>query len=93
MDAVRALTPLAPLHNPANLQAVDLARALWPEVPQVGVFDTAFHLSNPRRATTYAVPKAWRGATRGCGGTDFTARRTNTWPSGPLKRSASRCAT
>lgn len=62
LDAVRALTPLAPLHNPANLQAVDLARGLWSEVPQVGVFDTAFHLSNPRRATTYAVPKAWRDA-------------------------------
>lgn len=58
--AIDALTPLAPLHNPANLQAVRIAREVWPSVPQVAVFDTAFHLTNPARATTYAVPKAWR---------------------------------
>jgi acetate kinase len=57
-----ALTPLAPLHNPANLAAVAVARAVWPALPQVGVFDTAFHLSNPARVTTYAVPRAWRDA-------------------------------
>jgi acetate kinase len=60
LDALRALIPLAPLHLPANLEAVDLARRLWPDLPQVGVFDTAFHLSAPDRATTYAVPKKWR---------------------------------
>jgi acetate kinase len=59
---IEALTPLAPLHNPANLAAVMLARRTWPELPQVGVFDTAFHLTNPARATTYAVPAAWRAA-------------------------------
>jgi acetate kinase len=59
---IRDLTPLAPLHNPANLAAVEMARSLWPDLPQWGVFDTAFHLSNPARATTYAVPKAWRRA-------------------------------
>lgn len=57
-----ALTPLAPLHNPANLRAVEMARGLWPGLPQVGVFDTAFHLSNPAHVSTYAVPKAWRAA-------------------------------
>lgn len=59
---IAALTPLAPLHNPANLEAVAVARAVWPDLPQLGVFDTAFHLSNPPRATTYAVPQAWRAA-------------------------------
>nr|WP_111298420.1 acetate/propionate family kinase [Paracoccus saliphilus] len=58
--AIEALTPLAPLHNPANLVAVRLARGLWPDLPQVAVFDTAFHLTNPGRATTYAVPTSWR---------------------------------
>ncbi|WP_068301157.1 acetate/propionate family kinase [Pararhodobacter sp. CCB-MM2] len=59
---VEALTPLAPLHNPANLQAVRVARRVWPDLPQVGVFDTSFHLSNPPRVHTYAVPQAWRDA-------------------------------
>lgn len=59
---VEAQTPLAPLHNPANLEGVAVARAVWPDLPQVGVFDTAFHLSNPDHATTYAVPEAWRAA-------------------------------
>jgi len=59
---IETLTPLAPLHNPANLAAVRLAQAVWPDLPQVGVFDTAFHLTNPARVTTYAVPKLWREA-------------------------------
>lgn len=57
---IEALIPLAPLHNPANLHAARLAAQVWPGVPQVGVFDTSFHLTNPPRATTYAVPQAWR---------------------------------
>ncbi len=59
---VEKLTPLAPLHNPASLKAVRIARQTWPDLPQLGVFDTAFHLTNPARATTYAVPKSWREA-------------------------------
>lgn len=59
---IARLTPLAPLHNPAMLHALNLARALWPDLPQVAVFDTSFHLTNPARATTYAVPAAWREA-------------------------------
>ncbi|WP_284040754.1 acetate/propionate family kinase [Phaeovulum sp. NW3] len=62
LQALDALVPLAPLHNPANLQAVRLARATWPDLPQVAVFDTSFHLTNPAFVTTYAVPEAWRGA-------------------------------
>jgi len=59
---IEDLSPLAPLHNPANLQAIELCRALWPAVPQVAVFDTSFHLTNPHFASTYAVPEAWRQA-------------------------------
>lgn len=59
---ITALTPLAPLHLPANLEAVTVARSVWPDAPHWGVFDTSFHLSNPARATTYAVPQAWRDA-------------------------------
>ncbi|MCC5971344.1 MAG: acetate/propionate family kinase [Pararhodobacter sp.] len=59
---IDGLTPLAPLHNPANLEAVHIAMSVWPELPQIGVFDTSYHLTNPARATTYAVPKAWRQA-------------------------------
>lgn len=62
LDEIRKLTPLAPLHNPANLEAVKVARDVWPEIPHWGVFDTSFHLSNPARATTYAIPKTWRAA-------------------------------
>ncbi len=54
-DAVAAaigdLAPLAPLHNPANLAGIVAARALMPEVPQIAVFDTAFHQTMPPRAT------------------------------------------
>jgi acetate kinase len=60
--AIDALTPLAPLHNPANIEGIRTARKVWPDLPQVAVFDTAFHLTNPARATTYAVPAAWRTA-------------------------------
>jgi len=60
--AIETLTPLAPLHNPANLLAIRVAQKTWPGVPQVAVFDTAFHATNPPRATTYAVPKSWRDA-------------------------------
>ena len=57
---IKACTPLAPLHNPANLLAITRSRDLWPNLPQVAVFDTAFHHTIPDRAYTYAVPKEWR---------------------------------
>lgn len=59
MDACVAL---APLHMPANLQAIRLSLQLWPYCPQVAVFDTAFHHTMPAYASTYAVPAAWREA-------------------------------
>ena len=55
LDAIRDLTPLAPLHNPANLAGIEVARRLLPETPQVAVFDTAFHRTLPPSASTYAI--------------------------------------
>jgi acetate kinase len=60
VEAVTDLVPLAPLHNPANLEGLRVARLLFPDVPQVAVFDTAFHQTMPAHAHTYAVPRAWR---------------------------------
>ncbi|MBR1526370.1 MAG: acetate kinase [Prevotella sp.] len=47
---------LAPLHNPANLKGVNAVRSLMPNMPQVGVFDTAFHQTMPKHAFMYALP-------------------------------------
>jgi acetate kinase len=55
LAAIRDLTPLAPLHNPANLTGIEVARRLVPGVPHVAVFDTAFHATIPAAATTYAL--------------------------------------
>lgn len=55
---LQALTALAPLHQPANLRAVDSAAARLPSALQVGVFDTAFHADQPRVARLYALPRA-----------------------------------
>jgi acetate kinase len=53
--AMTELTPLAPLHNPPNLAGIRVTHALRPEVPQVAVFDTAFHSTIPPAASTYAI--------------------------------------
>ncbi|MCX5876766.1 MAG: acetate kinase [Deltaproteobacteria bacterium] len=57
LTAIRALIPLAPLHNPANLLGMEVAMESAPAVPQVAVFDTAFHQSIPPHAYHYAIPK------------------------------------
>ncbi len=57
LAAIEELTPLAPLHNPSNLAGIRLARSLYPQVPQVAVFDTAFHSSMPETAYRYALPE------------------------------------
>ena len=56
LDAFTACNDLAPLHNPANLKGVHAIAAILPNVPQVGVFDTAFHQTMPDYAYMYAVP-------------------------------------
>ena len=55
-DAFTACNDLAPLHNPANLKGVRAIEAILPNVPQIGVFDTAFHQTMPDYAYMYAVP-------------------------------------
>src|SRR5580658_5836906 len=57
--ALRSFSHLAPLHNPANLAGVEAVRALLPDLPQVAVFDTAFHQTMPPHAFRYAVPEEW----------------------------------
>lgn len=57
---IESCIPLAPLHNPPALAAIRMAGGLWPHLPQVAVFDTAFHQTIPERAFTYAVPEEWR---------------------------------
>lgn len=54
--AIRKLIPLAPLHNPSNLLGIEVMRKRYPHVPQVAVFDTAFHQTLPPRAYRYALP-------------------------------------
>lgn len=56
LDAFIACNDLAPLHNPANLKGVRAIEAILPNVPQIGVFDTAFHQTMPDYAFMYAVP-------------------------------------
>ncbi len=57
---LEALTPLAPLHQPAALAGITAARTVLPGVPSVACFDTAFHHDLPVASATYAVPVAWR---------------------------------
>ncbi|WP_310737908.1 acetate kinase [Microbispora sp. H10949] len=57
--AIEEIAPLAPLHNPANLEGIRVARRAFPGLPHVAVFDTAFHGTIPPHAHTYAVPREW----------------------------------
>jgi acetate kinase len=57
VSAIRALVSLAPLHNPPNLLGIELCLELFPTVPQVAVFDTAFHQTMPAHAYRYALPQ------------------------------------
>jgi acetate kinase len=59
-DELRALTELAPLHQPKSLAALDAVSAALPELPAVACFDTAFHATLPLAASTYALPAQWR---------------------------------
>lgn len=55
-EAIKECTPLAPLHNPANLIGIEACEKTMPGVPQVGVFDTAFHQTMPKEAYMYGLP-------------------------------------
>ncbi|SDN18691.1 acetate kinase [Actinacidiphila guanduensis] len=55
---IEKLVPLAPLHNPANITGIKVARELRPDLPQVAVFDTAFHSTLPEAAARYAIDAA-----------------------------------
>lgn len=56
IEAIRRLVPLAPLHNPANITGIQVMRELLPDVPQVAVFDTAFHQTMQPKAFLYGLP-------------------------------------
>ncbi len=56
--AVRKCIQFAPLHNPANLKGIEACEALLPGIPQIGVFDTAFHQTIPPHAFIYGLPYA-----------------------------------
>lgn len=58
MAALRALEPLAPLHQPHNLAGIEAARAAFPESLQTACFDTAFHRNHPWVNDTFALPRA-----------------------------------
>ncbi len=91
MEAIRANVPLAPLHNPPNIQGIEAVTALLPEVPQVGVFDTAFHQTMAPAAFLYAIPYRFykeQGVRRyGFHGTShqYVARRAAAYLERPLK--------
>lgn len=55
LKEIERLVPVAPLHNPANITGIRTARALRPDLPQVAVFDTAFHTTMPEYAARYAI--------------------------------------
>lgn len=57
--AIEENIPLGPLHNPANLMGIRACQAVLPNVPQVAVFDTAFHQTMPPKAYRYAIPKKY----------------------------------
>ena len=56
IDAMKECIPLAPLHNPAGITGIEACKKVLPNVPMVGVFDTAFHQTIPEEAYIYAIP-------------------------------------
>lgn len=59
-EIIRKYSPLAPLHNPLQLQWIDKAEELFPKATQIAVFDTAFHTTIPEHNRTYPLPQKWR---------------------------------
>ena len=56
LEGIKACTPLAPLHNPANLQGIEAVQKVLPELPNVVVFDTSFHQTMPATSYLYGIP-------------------------------------
>ena len=78
ISGIREASVLAPLHNPSNLEGILACRNRWPDVPQVAVFDTAFHHTLPPSAYRYAIPEAPEGVRvrrYGFHGTSFASIR------------------
>lgn len=59
LDGIREASALAPLHNLPNLAGIDAARAIFPALPHVAIFDTAFHQTMPEQAFLYPLPYEW----------------------------------
>jgi len=59
LDAMKEFLPVAPVHNPIYIQAMQIFRELLPDVPMVAVFEPGFHSTIPERAYTYGVPYEW----------------------------------
>ncbi len=59
MKNLKKLTPLGPLHMPANISGIEACMKVMPKVPNVALFDTAFHATMPKKAYTYATPYEW----------------------------------
>src|SRR5690606_28940328 len=58
-STIKDLFSLAPLHNPPNLKGIEVAEEVFPNAPQVAVFDTAFHRTIPPQANRYAIPNSF----------------------------------
>ncbi len=59
IESIRSMSYLAPLHNPANIDGIDAAMGILPNIDHIAIFDTAFHQSIPEKAFRYAVPSSW----------------------------------
>ncbi len=89
IEKLNACTPLAPLHNPANLIGIVQAQTLLPNVPLVAVFDTSFHQTMPEKAYTTPCPTSWPTSTKS-GVMAFTAPPSATSASAPPRCWAAR---
>ena len=91
IEAITACCDLAPLHNPANLDGIHAALRLRPNLPQIAVFDTAFHQTLPPRAYHYAIPyehyERYKIRKYGFHGTShsYVAQRAAEWLGRPLE--------
>jgi acetate kinase len=61
LEAIRSVQDLAPLHNPHNIAGIEAAHEVLPDIPQIAVFDTAFHQTMPEHSFLYPVPYEWYG--------------------------------